>query len=227
MRVVIWDWPVRLFHWSLAISASIGLYSGFENKFDSAEALGMKLGADWGTVHLYCGYTVLSLCIFRLFWGLFGSSNVKLWRLAPPFGAVLSYMKTLHKPAKRMAGHNPMGSYASLVLIFGFLAQAAMGLYAMDDYFYEGPLAYSVSSSDSKEITSFHKLWGVYLIAFVSIHISTIILYRLVRKRNLVTAMVTGHDELSKGELPPTIAGIGAVIASTALTAAVVWYWVG
>ncbi len=227
VKMTVWDGPIRLFHWSLAISASLGLYSGFMNKFDSAELMGISLGQEWGTVHLWCGYSVLGLCLFRLVWGILGSSNAKLWTLVASPMALFSYAKTLHQPAKSIGRHNPIGAYASLLLILGFLAQAGMGLYAMDDYFYEGPLASEVTSSDSKELTSLHKKWGPWLIGFSIFHVAAVLFYVTVRKRNLITPMITGTDTLSDGIDPPAIAPQWRFLLAISITALIVWYWVG
>lgn len=226
-KTMIWDLPTRLCHWLLAISASLGLYSGFENKFDLVEVFGISSKIEWGSVHLYCGYSVLGLCLFRLIWGVIGSSNTRIGQAFASPRVVVNYAKTLLQPAKRTGGHNPMGGYASLILIVGFLAQAGMGLYAMDDYFYGGPLADTIDGGDSAAITSLHKAWGVFLIAFVCVHISIIAFYRLVRKRDLLTAMITGRDTLSEGEKAPKLAPLWRAVGAAALTTAALIYWIG
>ena len=59
-RALVWDLPLRLFHWALA--------SAFVVSWITAEA-----GIEWADVHLYSGYTVLALPTFRIFWGFVGT----------------------------------------------------------------------------------------------------------------------------------------------------------
>ena len=58
MRV--WDAPTRLFHWAIVILIAV---SYFSMKFDQVQ------------IHYLSGYTVLTLLLFRLCWGLFGSET--------------------------------------------------------------------------------------------------------------------------------------------------------
>ena len=226
-KVIIWDLPVRIFHWALALAGSVGLYSGFENKFDLVEPLLFIGKIEWGTVHRYCGYSVIVLCLFRLMWGIIGSSNARLWTFFSHPKTLFNYMKTLLRPAKRLAGHNPMGGYASVIMILGFLAQGMLGLYAMDDYFYGGPLAETVEYDVSSKATSLHKDWGNILIWFIAIHITTIIGYRILRKRDLISAMVSGRDTLSEGQTPPTLAPLWRAIGAGGLAVVALYWWIG
>ena len=59
-RVKVWDLPVRLFHWTL-----LGL-CGFA--WWSAEEGGLML-----RYHMWAGYSILTLVLFRVVWGVVGS----------------------------------------------------------------------------------------------------------------------------------------------------------
>jgi cytochrome b len=75
VMVVVWDWPLRLFHWTLAASVLVAWFT--PNIYD--------------TVHRIAGYTVLGLIAFRLIWGFAGTrysrfrSFIRLLRAAPRF----------------------------------------------------------------------------------------------------------------------------------------------
>ena len=58
----IWDRPVRLFHWTLILLVALSYASG-------------KSGA-W-SVHFVSGYAILTLVLFRILWGFFGSENAR------------------------------------------------------------------------------------------------------------------------------------------------------
>ncbi|MEK9911934.1 MAG: cytochrome b/b6 domain-containing protein, partial [Candidatus Puniceispirillum sp.] len=57
---LIWDLPLRLWHWALVICLA--------GSWITAEA-----GFDWTTTHFYFGYSALALVIFRLGWGFAGT----------------------------------------------------------------------------------------------------------------------------------------------------------
>lgn len=61
-KVVIWDAPTRLFHWLTAVLVAAA-YATW--RFDRME---------W---HVWIGYALLALVIFRLLWGFFGSETAR------------------------------------------------------------------------------------------------------------------------------------------------------
>jgi cytochrome b len=60
-RVPLWDLPTRLFHWSLVLLIAAAWWTQEQ--------------ADDSDLHARIGYTVLTLVIWRLLWGLFGSER--------------------------------------------------------------------------------------------------------------------------------------------------------
>src|SRR5690349_24199960 len=62
VNVSVWDLPVRLFHWLLVASIA--------TSWATAE-----LG--WMRVHFLSGYTILTLLLFRLGWGIIGSDSAR------------------------------------------------------------------------------------------------------------------------------------------------------
>ena len=80
-----------------------------------------------------------------------------------------------------------------LVLIALLATQVTSGLFASDGLFAYGPLSGFISESSSEQLTLLHELGFWLLACLVLIHISTIILYRLIHGENLVLAMLTGR----------------------------------
>ena len=60
--VKVWDWPVRITHWVLAVAVLGAWWTG--------ERL-----EEWFVVHRACGVVVLVAVLFRLGWGLFGTRS--------------------------------------------------------------------------------------------------------------------------------------------------------
>ena len=50
----VWDPLIRLFHWTLVASFTIAYFTE----------------DDWQNLHVWAGYTVLGLLVFRLIWGV-------------------------------------------------------------------------------------------------------------------------------------------------------------
>ena len=67
-KVRIWDVPTRLFHWALVGLIGFSWWSAEEHHLD------------W---HIWSGIGVLTLLVFRIFWGLFGSSTARFANFDP------------------------------------------------------------------------------------------------------------------------------------------------
>ncbi len=89
----IWDLPLRLFHWSWAATfAAAWLLEGDRTLY-------------W---HLLAGYLFGALLLFRLAWGLAGTTWARFSAFAYGPGRALGYLKAvLRGEATRYPGHNP------------------------------------------------------------------------------------------------------------------------
>jgi cytochrome b len=106
----------------------------------------------------------------------------------------------------RFLGHNPLGGWSVLLMLASILLQASTGLFANDDIATEGPLASRVSGATSSLLTTLHRINFYVLLALICLHLAAILYYLLVKRENLIGAMITGrkHVETTVGE--PTIA---------------------
>ena len=177
-RVRVWDIPIRLFHWSVVVLLCVSWFS-----------------ADQGymRVHLVSGLTLLALLLFRIAWGLVGSTTARFSNFLHPPRRVMGYLKGLAGGDKIFyAGHNPAGGLMVLALIAVLLAQVATGLFANDGVRFSGPLALLVSEETSSLITGIHGLIFNLILILVWCHVVAVGFYLLVKGDNLVWPMVTG-----------------------------------
>ena len=104
-RILVWDLPLRVFHWLLALS--------FAGAFLTAEAERFR------DVHVVLGYTFLGLLAFRLVWGVAGSRYARFRSFLYGPRAVITYLQSLvaRRPI-HYVGHNPAGSWAIYAILY-------------------------------------------------------------------------------------------------------------
>jgi cytochrome b len=179
-RVTVWDLPTRLFHWLLV--AFVG------TSFVTAE-----IGGNAMQIHEWNGFVILSLLLFRVGWGLFGSRPSRFSDFVRGPKAVLAYATgLLRKESPSYFGHNPLGGWSIVAMLLVLFIQAGTGLFANDDIMTEGPLYSWVSKATSDFITDIHQWNQGVIVALVAIHIFAILFYLFVKRENLVTPMITG-----------------------------------
>lgn len=174
----IWDLPTRLFHWSLLLLVVACWWTAGEDG-----------DIDW---HMRCGYAVLALLLFRLVWGMLGSTTARFSSFIAPPRKVLEYLSNARKNDTPHIGHNPAGGWMVLALLAMLLAISVSGLFANDDIMSEGPLAHHLSEGMSDLATAWHEKGFYALLALVALHVGAIAFYLLVKKDNLVRPMLTG-----------------------------------
>ena len=183
-RVRVWDIPIRLFHWSIVVLLCVSWFS--------AEQGYMR-------AHLVSGLTLLALLLFRIAWGLVGSTTARFSNFLHPPRRVVGYLKGLAGGDKIFhAGHNPAGGWMVLALIAVLLAQVATGLFANDGVRFHGPLALLDSEDASTRLTDIHGLIFNFILLLVWCHIVAVGFYLLVKGDNLVWPMITGKKHRAR-----------------------------
>jgi cytochrome b len=187
VSVRVWDLPVRLFHWLLVISVA--------TSWATAE-----LG--WMRVHFLSGYTILTLLLFRLGWGIVGSYPARFATFVKGPRAALDHLRELRLPPDRappVLGHNPLGGWMVVTLLLVLLTQAGSGLFTSDDIMVDGPLVDLVSGATVKTLSTVHRLLFKLIFALAAIHVAVIAAYLLIRGENLVRPMITGRKPVPVG----------------------------
>lgn len=188
VRVVrVWDLPLRIFHWLLVIAIA--------SAYVTAE-----LGGEWAVWHGRIGSFVLALLVFRLIWGFVGTQHARFSSFLPTPRRVIAHLAGRWQSA----GHNPLGALSVIALLSLVAAQVATGLFSNDDIAFSGPLSSWISRSASEQLTGWHAQIFNVLAGFIVLHVVAILFYLLVRRSNLVAAMITGKKPVPGGrELAP------------------------
>src|SRR5665647_3224612 len=113
-KILVWDAPVRVFHWLLVLS--------FAGAYLTAES------ERWSLVHVSLGYTMGGLVAFRILWGVLGTRYARFASFVRGPAAVMRYGRALLRGRpEHHVGHNPAGAVAIVLLLSLSVAIVATG----------------------------------------------------------------------------------------------------
>jgi cytochrome b len=208
----VWDAPVRVFHWALAVLVVFSFITG-------------KVGGGWLEWHMRSGYTIIALLAFRICWGFVGSDTARFSHFVRGPRAAFDYVTaTVAKRQPKVIGHNALGAWMVLLMLIILALQTFSGLFADDEIATQGPLAAKVSNAFVSRMTSLHYYNGWVVVALVALHLVAIATYYWVLRINLVAPMINGSVAVDDPERAPRLAS--PVLASVILAiAAAGVYW--
>jgi cytochrome b len=205
-KVLIWDLPLRVFHWLLAISI-LGSW------------LTHRAGPDGFLWHTYFGYTALVLVTFRLLWGFVGPRHARFGSFLRGPRTAWTYVRSLRNPsAQHYPGHNPLGGWMTLFFLLLILTQGICGLFANDEIASTGPLYGYVSDERSDWFTGWHHWLANVLWVAIGLHVLVVVSHLLFMRDNLIGPMFTGRK--SGAFIPPQEAIPGSRIVLAIILAA-------
>jgi cytochrome b len=196
-EVPVWDPLVRLFHWTLFISFCAAWFTEGE----LFEGLQDRLSGEWlQLVHIWAGYTIAGLLVFRVLWGFVGPRYARFSDFVYRPGIVLAYVRdVLTLRARRTLGHNPAGGAMIVALLLGLTATVVTGLalYGADKGL--GPLAAMLAESSDAAIDTIkeaHEVATNFTLLLVAGHLLGVVWETLLHRENLVRAMITGRKRV-------------------------------
>lgn len=144
--------------------------------------------------HFYLGYSILGLLMVRLYLGLCGPQSARFTALPlSPHAIIESLRSFFARSPTGAAGHTAMGALSIVAMLVAVLLQATTGLFVESEEFFEtGPLAQYVSDSLVSWITRVHHFNAKVLLVLVGLHVSAIAYYRVWKREDLLTPMITG-----------------------------------
>jgi cytochrome b len=204
---LIWDLPVRIVHWILVLGMACAYVT-------------QSLGFEYYVYHLASGYLVIVAVVFRIVWGFLGTHHARFKHFIPRPMQAWSYLKdVLRSKEDRYVGHNPLGALMAAALLAGLLIQAISGLFVTDDIFNYGPLYLLVSEPVSEVLAMVHRNLFYIIFYFVLAHVAAVAYHRVVKRENLIGAMITGRKRLGFDEAEFAIASSRVILASVILVA--------
>ncbi len=213
-KSLVWDLPLRIFHWLFAVSILASWYTSEQE-------------GEMVNIHMQLGYFILGLVIFRLVWGFVGAKHSRFSQFFPTPSRIKTYIaKSNSADHTHYAGHNPLGSLMVFLMIVLVLLQAISGLFINDDIFSSGPYYGTLSEEMGKVMKYIHHNAFDFMIIAMALHIAAIVYYKFYKKIDLVTPMITGKkpaaDIKSEDVIPHSKMLIGIVLA-IAIAAFIYW----
>ncbi len=172
--VLVWDFPVRVFHWLLVIS--------FVGAWLTSESEAQQM------LHYAFGYAAVMLVLFRVFWGVIGTKYAQFKQFIKGPRATIHHFKLmLTGKQPEGLGHNPAGALAMLALMVLILLIGLTGYWSVKEFY--GDL-----------MNEAHEMVSTFALVVVVIHVFAAIAMSFLQKENLVRAMVTGTKKGLPGE---------------------------
>jgi cytochrome b len=196
-QVLIWDLPVRVFHWLMVLC--------FAGAFLSAES------ERWRLLHVTLGYTMAGLVAFRIVWGLIGPRTARFANFVRGPSAVARYLGAmLRGQPEHHTGHNPAGAWA-IVGLLGLTALVAGSGWALFDQI------------GGEWLEEAHELAANTMLALVGAHVAGVLLASLLHRENLVGAMLSGRKTApAKDALRSAWRSVAALMLVAVLG---FWWW--
>ncbi len=194
--IVVWDLPVRLFHWLLAggfaVAAFVALVLGEESPLFPSHAI--------------IGLTLAMMIGLRLLWGIVGTRHARFSSFAFSPKSVLDY---LHGVATgrgvRHIGHNPASAYAIVAMLALLVGLTVTGV---------------MMSRGAEGVKAVHELMSYAMLAVVAIHVLGVAIHTIRFRENITRSMIDGRKA---GDASDGIASAQPVAAIVALGITAAW----
>ncbi|MDT8409267.1 MAG: cytochrome b/b6 domain-containing protein [Wenzhouxiangellaceae bacterium] len=214
-RYRVWDLPTRISHFLIA-----GLFV----------LLFVTGQFDWlpSVVHLWAGYLLLAVLLFRIHWGFFGAESARFSGFLAGPRAWMAYLPALLSRRPTLwAGHNPVGGLFVVTVLVLLLALCVTGLFFESWGEVRGPLAERVSRKLAIGLSDLHDVLRWPVLGLVIVHVAATLGYRMFKSEDRIGPVFgDGRLELDK---PPSLRFVPAAralwptLSYLALTVLLVW----
>jgi cytochrome b len=185
-KKLVWDIPVRLFHWALAGSFVLAWLTRGDTYLD---------------VHVFFGYLMAGLVAFRILWGVWGGRHARFQDFAYTWAEVRGYLKALMSArGTPYTGHNPPGSWGIYTMLVLVALVAATGVMTLGGEERQGPIAGWLTFSWGEASHLIHALLAWAMLGVVVLHLVGVVVASIAHGQNLVLAMLTGYKRTAHGQ---------------------------
>jgi cytochrome b len=202
-QTLVWDLPLRIWHWLFALSICGSLYTGLSGDISLVDR------------HQQFGYCLLGLLLFRVGWAVWGGRYARYSHYAISLRGIWAHFRG----AASATPHTDPGVAIAVAFVLLVLLQVTTGLFATDDIFTEGPLARYVERDTAQSMTWLHHRVFWLVVAAVVVHLSAHVVYGL-RGDSTPLAMITGRKAV---DLVPAQPRLAAATVTATIAVLAVW----
>lgn len=214
---LVWDLPLRLFHWSLVVTVSFAAITGYV--FEDL----------WLDLHAYIGYALISLLAFRLVWGFVGSHYSRFATFPLSRAETTGHLKQLLRGrSEASTGHTPLGAWMIVVLLGLLAALSLSGLVVWGGQENDGPLAGVIGYHAGEAFEELHEILANLLMFAIAGHLLGVVMETHIFKHPVVQAMISGEKPL-RGGAPKSAPSFWHTLGGAAVFAGVAFamsYWI-
>lgn len=229
----VWDRPVRIFHWVAVLTFIAMVALGIMMMFSSELGISREDKVLLKAAHIWIGYVFFLNIVLRCIWAFCGNRFAR-WKAILPFGKVYKAQYRAYQEGKKTGrevhflGHNPLGRWSVMVMLFLMTAQSVTGLVlastdlymppfgsqiktwvAQDEASMElikpgdrttgiDPVAYQEMRDFRTPYRSWHSYFFYLLMLSVVVHIAAVVRAEKKEGSALTSGMITGNKVYSK-----------------------------
>lgn len=174
-KTLVYDLPIRIFHWLFAASFVVAFIIAKTVDDESSTY----------AYHMLLGIFMATMVVLRIIWGFIGSEHARFTSFPVSPSSLLRYGKELfvEKP-KKYIGHNPASSLAALIMLFCTLGLAFSGYMMVEmhsKHFYE----------------EVHEVFAHLFLVAAIMHVAGVIFHTLRFKDIIGLSMITGYKNIT------------------------------
>lgn len=177
-RLLVYDWPMRFFHWVFALLLI------------NAYVIAQTVDSDSSgfPYHMLMGLALAFVALLRVVWGFVGSRHARFSSFPLRLSQIVAYFKELFsRDAKVYVGHNPASSWTTIVMLLLAFAMAATGLLVVE----------RVQKEFWEDV---HGLLANFFLAAVIAHVGGVVFHMIKHRDALALSMVNGRKQVPGGE---------------------------
>ena len=167
--ILVWDFPIRVFHWLLVIC--------FSGAWLTSESERLQM------IHYAFGYSAIGLVLFRLVWGVIGTKYARFSQFVKgPKLMIVHARDLLSGNPHKDPGHNPVGGIVMVGLMLIILLIGLTGYLSVKEFLGDW-------------VGEVHEAIASVALGLVIIHIAAAVIMSFIQKENLVRAMINGKKQ--------------------------------
>lgn len=178
-RVLVFDVPIRTFHWLMVVFFLSAIL--LANLTDDDSAL--------FPYHMLAGLMLGVLLIFRLVWGIIGTTYARFTTFILRPSHLFGYIReSLQLKTTRYLNHNPASSLAAVIMFIVTIGLIISGLIMV--------------SSGKDDIKDAHELFAQLFVITSIAHVAGVVFHQVRHRDGMITSMLDGKKDPVKGQVP-------------------------